>query len=574
MRGAMDPQQQRQEVARGLVAAGYLFALATMGAVAALAYFALRAVPIERLVPLIIGAVASALVAIGCSFVAMMRRAGADGSHALFDTWFPLLMAAVPVAGPFIALWSAVKLLVRDKLTAATITTSSGHSRSISHHDDCPLYGSGRPAGLVLATLALVQPVAALAAFGQFFSAFNLSPVEMEWKEGTLECTTRGAYRAADRTFDISQGTLLRVGGSCSVRLERCTLIGPEVARLDGEARVTLVDCKVATQEPIRVDEQAELTISGGAVTAGGTGASALWVNNSAGLTLDGVAVQGGIIGRASARIQVKKGTVDLSQTTSHSTGLDLRNSAKPTVAGTTIKGWNAASLRDQATLVLDGGRLEGKREALNLRDSSKVKAKGTVVVGRRAVVARNKASLALERGTVHGETAVTAYQDSRVVLAGSKVMGRLNPRGGTIKRTRAGTGADEALAAAERRLKLAERKKRLVERYGKLACHGILDCYDGHEGRVGGKVRSTVGDDGKVTSVDVKLEQTPDPIARCIKGLAQNRHIPNFQGPAGTLRCTFSGSVLAKSQVVRTNGAYIPDPTSSVHNEAPSGGR
>jgi hypothetical protein len=102
------------------------------------------------------------LLSMGLSFWGILRRSGAAGEHLLFDTWFPMFMAAVPLAGPFIALWSAIRLLFLDRLSAATITTSSGSSSSTSHYDAVPLHGSGRPAGLLLIALAALQPMIAL----------------------------------------------------------------------------------------------------------------------------------------------------------------------------------------------------------------------------------------------------------------------------------------------------------------------------------------------------------------------------------------------------------------------------
>ncbi len=101
-----------------LVAIAYLMAATTAGGFYYGFYLIVASTqPSDLIAPFVVGGVA-AVVGIGCTFFSIIRRAGGAGEHVLFDTWFPMLMSAVPLAGPFIALWSSFKLL-RGRIGAA-----------------------------------------------------------------------------------------------------------------------------------------------------------------------------------------------------------------------------------------------------------------------------------------------------------------------------------------------------------------------------------------------------------------------------------------------------------------------
>jgi hypothetical protein len=72
-----------------------------------------------------------------------------------------MFMSLVPVAGPLLALLSAYKLL-RGRLGAATITTTSGGVRSVRSYAAKNLGRAGVPAGLLLVMLACAQPLLGL----------------------------------------------------------------------------------------------------------------------------------------------------------------------------------------------------------------------------------------------------------------------------------------------------------------------------------------------------------------------------------------------------------------------------
>jgi len=110
--------------------------------------------------PFFIAGGAAIVIGIICGHIALIRLTGLAGERVLFETFFPMMMSLVPLAGPFIALASAYKLL-RGRLGAATITSSGGGSYSVRSYEATGLGRAGIPTGLILVMLASLQPLVA-----------------------------------------------------------------------------------------------------------------------------------------------------------------------------------------------------------------------------------------------------------------------------------------------------------------------------------------------------------------------------------------------------------------------------
>lgn len=149
--------QPDPKAARALVTGAYLATIIAAALLETGLLLSFSADPPELLWVYFVGGGLNAIVAMLLGFYAILKRTGGAGEHVLFSTWFPMFMAAVPIAGPVIALISAIKLL-RGRIGPATITSTSGSSRSTSSYDALYLHGSGVPAGLLLLFLVSLQP--------------------------------------------------------------------------------------------------------------------------------------------------------------------------------------------------------------------------------------------------------------------------------------------------------------------------------------------------------------------------------------------------------------------------------
>ncbi len=268
--------------------------------------------------PFIVGGVA-AVAGIGFTFGAVIRRTAVAGEHILFHTWFPMFMALVPMAGPFIALWSAFVLL-RNRVGAATITTRTGASRTTRHHEAHGLQGTGRPGGVILVALAALQPLILLTSIMPDETAdfLGIETIVNTWDgQGSLSCEDGQIFTARDCK---SKGTQVRVGTGCRVDIEACEL---------------------ELKQPIHVHSDARLHIRGGRLQS----------------------EKGGIEARSNAQVVLDDVTILAPRSVKAS------DDATVFITGGMVHGKTAFDADDRAVITLRGvdylGRVESERDAL-----------------------------------------------------------------------------------------------------------------------------------------------------------------------------------------------------------------
>ncbi|MBN2495752.1 MAG: hypothetical protein JXR96_14260 [Deltaproteobacteria bacterium] len=178
----------------------------------------------------------AAVAGIGFTFAAVLKRTDVAGEHILFDTWFPMFMALVPVAGPFITLWSAIRLLA-GRLGAATITSSSHGTRV---HDAKRLYGSGLPGGVILLVLASAQPLLAtfLSIPEEAAAFFGVEPVENVW-DGRSELRCEGSQRYKLQGAS-SEADWVQLTGHCQLQILQSQLTLAKGIDVKDDARLTV----------------------------------------------------------------------------------------------------------------------------------------------------------------------------------------------------------------------------------------------------------------------------------------------------------------------------------------------
>jgi hypothetical protein len=114
---------------------------------------------------LFLGGAAAVVAGVIFGHLALLRLTGQPGERILLETFFPMVMSLVPVAGPFIALWRVVKLL-RGRLDEATVTTTSGKSMRSRHYSAEAIGRAGVPVALCLLVLVCLQPLIGLRIYG------------------------------------------------------------------------------------------------------------------------------------------------------------------------------------------------------------------------------------------------------------------------------------------------------------------------------------------------------------------------------------------------------------------------
>jgi hypothetical protein len=566
----------------------WLFALMTLVLFGALVYLMLREMPAGKLVPWIIGAAVCALTSVALSFSAMLSRAGASGSHALFDTWFPLFMGAVPVAGPFIALLSVRKLLFLDRLNAATITTTSGSSRSRAHYDRTKLHGSGRPAGLVLLILALVQPLIALTQLVDLRAKLGLEPITLSWDGSPLRCAGSQRYVAKGLALEPLQGArdLVQLGGSCQLRLSACTLAdGDQPLRIritkraslvldgctlkgqvtiwptdDGRVdlrRVTIVNTK---STPVRAFKRARVTLTDSELAR--PKGHALRADGSSSVRLERTTLRGGVYISSRAKVSMHKGQLDAG---SRQAVYIYGDAVSLELDGVTVRGGDGISVGRNATVTIKGGVVQASRTALRVSGrESKLVVEGAAIGAPTAASASSGGLVSFSSARIVGD--LRASSKGKIVLVKSPVKGRLRQYGsGVISQLSAGSAKSAAADVAT----LQRRRVDLVARYKKFACAGLMGCWDGYEGVIKGYVTMRIGVDGTVQSVQAQLRRAPATVATCMRAAAAKKALRPFYGPVGTLRCSFSGSAVGGSKMISTKTAYHPDRGAKIFSEA-----
>lgn len=579
-----------KQAAGGRLAFAWFFALMMLALGGVLAYLGLRGVPIGSLVFVIVGAVSCGVVGLLLSFSAMKRRAGAAGSHALFDTIFPMMMSMVPVAGPFIALLSVRKLLFLDRLNAATITTTSGASRSTSHYDRLKLHGSGRPAGLVLLILALVQPALALATFADLRGKLGFEPITLSWDGRPLHCRGTERYEAKGLVLEPLPGahTLLRIEGRCQVRLRGCTMKGadqPLRIRASKQGMLLLDGCKLAGEIEIRANDEAAIELRSTSVESAkgyvlrlGDRALAtirdsevktakryaLRVDKRAEARLSKTTLGGAVYISGHGKLSMRGG--EIRGGAAHQAVYIYGKGPRLSLDGVKVTGRDGVSVGRDASVAIKGGLLQ--TSSLGLRASSqnaKVTIDGATIAAPTALRASSGGLISVSSSKVFGD--VRAYGRGKIVLIKTPVKGRVRQSSsGVIKQL---SGGSASTAAADVKT-LERRREELVKLYRKQACKGLMSCWDDYEGIIKGSVEMRIGADGKVSKVSERLSRgMPAKVASCVRAAAAQKRIQPFYGPVGRLRCSFSGSAVSGSKMIRTTTAYEPDEGAEVFSEA-----
>ncbi len=243
---------------------------------------------------------------------------------------------------------------------------------------------------------------------------------------------------------------------------------------------------------------------------------------------------------------------------------------AKVTLENTTIKSrGNAIRVDDGGEFLMTGGVLlsEGGRFgaiALRALGASKVTLTKVRVHGGTAIRADGKARVMVVGGKIFGNTAVRASGTSSVMFRSVEVVGKIRKYGGgTVIHLKPG---DDPEAIARKQAAIAQR----VARYSKQACVGVFACYAdyGYEGRVRGRIVMAFNENGKVTKTRVRLRRAPKKVKRCVQKVAKAKVLDGFDGPAGVLRCSYSGTVMGGTRMLNISTAYLPLRGSSIRAE------
>ncbi len=95
---------------------------------------------------------------------------------------------------------------------------------------------------------------------------------------------------------------------------------------------------------------------------------------------------------------------------------------------------------------------------------------------------------------------------------------------------------------------------------YEKQACAGVMECLKAseHEGAISATVSTVINGEGKAVSSTVK-GNAPAKLRSCLSELSKDRVLADFQGPAGTMECRFSGNIFSGGQMLSFDSTYIP---------------
>ncbi len=335
--------------------AGFLLALLVAGLIGWGCYAILAQADEVGIITPFVLALVTALAAMGLSWVAIRKNVDIAGDHLLFDTWFPLAMAVVPVAGPLIALWSAIKLL-RGRISAASITTSSGGGiGSTAHYDAVELGGHGVPAGILLVVVALTQPAlaATLGAGDRLVAALDIRPIENTWSgSSAIECAGSQRHVARGLTLETTDGFYpIDARQSCSVEL---------------------IDCDLTLHNRIFLQDRATLTVRGGRLRAG----HVIEAAGASRVELTDVAVEGAIRIDGAARAVLRGGSIR-----SNDLAVHAETTARAELSGVEVTAANGVRASGQAKVILDGGSVRGTR-ALRADDEATIFHRGVVLEG------------------------------------------------------------------------------------------------------------------------------------------------------------------------------------------------
>ncbi len=161
-----------------------------------------------------------------------------------------------------------------------------------------------------------------------------------------------------------------------------------------------------------------------------------------------------------------------------------------------------------------------------------------------------------LPAATITTNSSSTSYEATRIGRAGAPValvlimLAASQPLAVWAIQNAVNAPPDEATARAAR-----------YAAYSQAGCGGVADCYTqaAHVGQVAGRAVLEIDARGAVTAVDLTLPDTPAPIDACVRGLLAGRALPDFADPAGTLTCSWAGSVSGATQAVQIDGEFRP---------------
>ncbi|MBW2702767.1 MAG: hypothetical protein JRF33_18250 [Deltaproteobacteria bacterium] len=307
----------------------------------------------DLIVPFVIGAVA-AVAGIGFTFAAVLKRTSVAGEHILFDTWFPMFMSAVPVAGPFIALWSAVRLII-GRLGSATITSSSGSSRSTRHHKAMGLRGSGLPGGLILLVLASMQPLIVLSSTMPVEAAefLGISPIENSWDgRSDLFCNSAQIFKA-----------------------KACKIVNRKIV-IRENCQLQIEDCELHLEHAISVQAKGRLSIKGGHLKSK---SMAIRAEGHATVFLESLSIKAknGVIIEDDVELQMSQGKL-----VTDSAGLRASDRSHASMEAMDIQAPNAVKAEDESTIFIIGGKIHGKT-ALFADDNAVITLRGVDSLGK-----------------------------------------------------------------------------------------------------------------------------------------------------------------------------------------------
>jgi len=272
---------------------------------------------------------------------------------------------------------------------------------------------------------------------------------------------------------------------------------------------------------------------------------------------------------------------------------LDVGGLCELHVVECTLTGSTAIQVGGNARVIVEDSRLVGKRTALHVRGNAEVTLLNTELVGKRdGIDAGNNARVEMRGGSVVGERAAMSVSGSAEVKGvGAAAHGQQHTEqsGRLVGFPEPAREADEvtpepvaeAEAAGEDAVaepepappsepvpapepeeeSAPETPKQRYERYAQSACDGVLECYQQNDfvGHAAGKITMKVGASGKVRTIKSKLPGASRKIGLCIKRVCKRKRIADFEGPRGTLVCTFAGTLGGGSVMISRSGEFVP---------------
>jgi len=244
-----------------------------------------------------------AVDAMTMTFIAARRWTHTGYDYLAFDTWFPMVMSAVPVAGFFMALYYAVRLLI-GRLAGASITSSSQMgSYSTNTYPPTDIGITGIPGGLVLLAFALIHAVVLYQSRSRFLPGSHHGP---KTKTTSVRGVPRGsAARASSRTCPKSGEVVVKhetirvdrrnryfpLLQGCRLRLKMCRLVGSKPLALRGTGRLIMEGGRLAMKsDGLLVEDHVWAALRGVNVKAKDT---AIHASGQAVVVLDGGRVAG-----------------------------------------------------------------------------------------------------------------------------------------------------------------------------------------------------------------------------------------------------------------------------------------